>query len=506
MNHRRTEGYVLITVMMLSAVIMIMVLITTQVSMGAMRSTRNEAQKSQAFYQAQSGVERAARNIRGLMGQRLPANIVNDQLAAQWLVTQLGTMSGQTAGAGRYQVQSGTALNGTQTMLVLTAQGYGPADGSTRRIQTSFAIKLLSETDPLHPMVGNAPAALTVTGNSSINGAAPVAGDNAVSLIRHNFTCPPSLAGANACTKSATDPDRYTLKYVGTVPQAFEVGKMVRPTQVAAGSTSEERYMVESINRQTGEVKLTVISDFIRLSNGSGTRRTFNASGNIEMQERADVPALLIPPDSSFSNVSSNVSSACTIYACERYTLSSNGLFNLVAGMSKADLEARFQLLNQAYPGMYNTTGTAVCTPPTQWLKLSSSMVNLRECPNPQMIIVDARGKSSIDIDLPTKASFRGLLYVLGDNNTNVKVASNVGFAGSVIIDNGQGGLDLRGTGNFNIDCADTQIEDGLKKNPKLCYDASIMAAVKTMYIDQVLTYRRLDMLVNGENWQEVGQ
>ena len=82
------------------------------------------------------------------------------------------------------------------------------------------------------------------------------------------------------------------------------------------------------------------------------------------------------------------------------------------------------------------------------------------------------------------------------------KVASNLGFAGGVIIDNGSAGFDMTGTGNFNTAC-DTP-DDPLKKIAKLCYDKDMLSDVRSKYIDLILSEWVVDFNFTGTTWQEV--
>lgn len=508
----RTQGFVLITAIVVSALLLTMLLAVTTVVMSARRTTASETIKTQAFYAAQSGMERAWAKGTLQKNIEVPANITTSAEGAAWLATQLG-LTGALGQGGSYVVTATSSAPTATTLvpnpdatLVLSSAGKGPKAGR-RRITLSFPVKVIKQDSDPGPMIATAPAALSITGNSSIGGSAPVTGDTGLSLATHTMTCPVTFAGGATCTKSKLSPPQYTLKYKGAIPALLTRGAQLRPTQVASGQTSEERYIVDKIDPVTGEIVLNVLSDFIGNSNGTSTRRTFSATSDIVFQQRTEVPALLIPPDASFTNVSNNVRNVCTLYACERYTMSSDDLFKSIMGGDKATIEARFQQINTTTAGTYRTGSTAPCTNAISWLKLTSNTVSVNECTNPQMLIIDARNMTgTINIDVGTQQSFHGLLYILGNNNTPVKATSNLGFAGGVIIDNGSAGFDMAGTGNFNTECLTADSPTVGNKTAKLCYDKSMLGKVRTDYIDLILSKRILDFTITNQTWKEVAQ
>lgn len=503
----------MVMALIVALIVTVMVSITATMSLSAYRTTRTESQKGQAFFAAQSGLERATARAKQLdveASAGLARTINTNVLAAQWLADRLG-LTGTLPG-GTYTVTASVTAGSTSTapaLLTLTSQGYDPGTRGTRRLQISFPVTVLRRTQTFSPLIGAAPAALTVTGNSRINGNAPITGEAGAAGDTHLMSCPPAFAGAATCTRSQSSPPQYTLQYKGGVPSTFQPGVMLRPTQVGTNEKSEERYVVESVSA-TGQVVMTVLSDYISTQNGAGFRnRTFASSGDIAMREINTVPALLLPPGADFSNVSANVRAACDMSECSRYTISPDDLFKSVMGDTKDNTQALFERLGN---GMYDTDGTAECTPPVKWLEMGKAgtqvnhtTANLRECTTPQLLVVDAREQESLTLNLPTQAAFRGLLYVIAKPGVNVSVQGNVGFAGAMILDNGNGGIDLLGNGQFNEDCEAIRIGNGRNlTTPKLCYDSDIMAEVRQRYIDDVLSLNDLDLTLNSQNWREV--
>lgn len=507
----RDSGYVLVTALTLSVLLILMVAVSTNMALTSTRSTATETRKVQAFYVAQSGMERALAQLNILQTTKVPTTVKSNAEAAQWLTVQLSALSGTLPSAGSFSIAGDFKPGAKSTdpaILTLFSTGTAVNGGGTRRITMEFPVVLNTDSRTPGAMTGMAPAALTVTGNSSINGASPIAGETNPTGTIHTMTCPVALRQLGTCQRKPGDPDKYVMKYKNAVPPTFQAGKMLRPTKIAAGQTSEERYLVDRVDPATGEVELSVISDYIAQSSGGFVNRTFSATEDILMQERNDVPALLVPPGTSFSSMSANVRDTCSTYACEHYTMSSDSMFKMIMGGTKTDVEQMFQNANRDVPGTYNTSGTAGCGIGAQWLKLSGTSANLNQCTNPQLIVIDGRGKSSVNVDIPPQKNFRGLLYVLADPGVSVKVAGNVGFAGAMMLDNGNGGIDLNGNAGFNTDCYDEQAEDNLKKTPKLCYDAEILGKVRSGYIDTFFNdgFAVAKTAGSAKSWAEVGQ
>lgn len=508
----RTQGFVLITALVVSALLLTMLMAVTIAVMSARRTTASEAIKTQAFYAAQSGMERAWAKGNLQKNIEVPAGITTSAQGAAWLATQLN-LTGALGRGGSYVVTATSSAPTTTTLipnpdatLTLTSAGRGPNAGR-RRITLSFPVRVIKQDSDPGPMIGTAPAALSITGNSSIGGSAPITGDIGAVIATHTMNCPVAFAGGATCTKSKLSPPQYTLKYKGAIPAVLTRGAHLRPTQVTTGQTSEERYIVDKIDPATGEVTLNVLSDFIANNNGTNSRRTFSATSDITFQQRTDVPALLIPPDANFSNVSNNVRNVCITYTCERYTMNSSDLFKSIMGGDQTTIETQFKNINNSVPGTYRTGGNAPCSNTISWLKVTSNTVSVSECPTPQMLIVDARTmRGSINIDIGSQQSFHGLLYILGNNDTPVKATSNLGFAGGVIIDNGTAGFDMAGTGNFNTECLTADSPTVGNKTAKLCYDKAMLSKVRTDYIDLILSKRILDFTITSQTWKEVAQ
>lgn len=511
------QGFALLTAILLIAIIMAMLTATLSMTMGGLRNTGAEQKKNQAFYVAQSGMSRAlarARDFKIEGSESLPASVNTNQAAGEWLAQRLNGMSGQLP-SGRFTVVA-TSSTPAATVAVpkppatvtLISRGWSPRDRSLRVVRTQFDVTVTLPNDQPDPMIGAAPAALTITGSSSINGAAPIAGVTGGLGNTHNMSCPPALAAGAACVKSGSSPNRYTMNYSGTVPSSFVLGKVVRPTTVGPGQRSEERYIVSKIDGNS--VTMTVLSDYIDEVNGY-SQRTFPATGTIAMREVNSMPALLMPPGAEFTSMSNNVQNVCATYSCEHYTMSSADLFKATMGGEPAEIEAKFQSLQNsgAIGEVYSSSTTVGCESRLRWVKLGSgSSVNIKECNPPQMVIVDGRNSngSSLDINIPSQDTFRGMLYVMAKPGTQIKMTGNVGYAGALIADNGAAGIDMTGNGNFNEDCAAETVTDGLKKTPKLCYDDDILVQTRETYLNAIIRKRKVEYNVSASNWSEIAE
>lgn len=509
--NRGQSGYALVAALGLTVILMLFVSLSVTASLRARTTTAREGQKTQAFYAAQTGLERAISLGTKLKNYVLPPTYTTSRQAADWLAAKITAMSGTVPG-GTFTVTATVTDGATSTapaMLTISSEGTTVGGGSTRLVRTSFPITVTKLSQDVGPLLASAPAALTITGNSGINGSAPIAGVTGAAGATHNMSCPVQFQAGATCQKSSIDPEKYTLTYTGTVPSEFKPGKILRPTTVASGQTSEERYIVEAV--QGNSVKMTVLSDYIRNQTGPGQRRTFSSSGNIAMQELNNVPALMMPVDTDFSKISANVRDVCSTYECGHYTLTPDQLFRAIMGYSKDEMLAKFTAMDDTRPGSLNTSGTLNCSGPSaQWMTISGSRstANISQCANPKLTVIDARNSTSstLDINIPTQQSYHGLLYVIAKPGVPIKMTGNVGFAGAVIMDNGSGGLDMTGTGNFNTDCKDVQLEDGLKKTPKLCYDVDNLANIRNDYIQTYFTDTLINVEVKAARWQEVGQ
>ncbi|RJF75274.1 hypothetical protein D3875_01875 [Deinococcus cavernae] len=502
------QGFALIAALGLITILMLLIMITTSVSLQATRSNSAERQKGRAFYVAQSGLERAIDTVRRKDGSVMPATVNSNLTSAQWLAAQINNMEAALPGAGTFKVTATAAAGATAAdpaVLTLTSTGTLVNSAAIRAVEAKIKVNINKVSLTSNPMVAKAPAALTVTGlMSSINGSAPIAGDNEGAGLTHKFKCPATLlAAGGTCNKSSSAPDKYTLTFQGSIPSTFTEGAILRPTSVTSSQRSEERYVTTSINKSTNAVEMTVLSDYIQdTSVASGyTRRTFNGNTDIAMQEINSIPAILMPVGGDLSKVSANVKNVCNTYECMHYTMSPNDLFASIMGGTKDQTMQRFK-----DAGMYTENNFAPCSQPAVWMRLGVSTASLSECTTPQLMVIDARGLSgsTLDLNLPSQDAFRGMLYVISDKSMSISMQGNGSFAGAVVMDIGNGSFSMNGTGNFNMDCKDTQAEDGTKKTPKLCYDEAIMAQVNTNYLNTVLTQTLGVFKYRQAEWNEV--
>ena len=504
-QRRRTQpeqGYALVAVLVLVVVMAGMISAAEHASVSSLRAAGTDYRRAQAFYAAQAGLERAEALANA---SKNDVSARTDLGAAQALAQVINNKSQSFGVGGRYVLEAAALSASDGAILRLRSRGYAPGDVATRRLEIAMRVKAQVDL-PTTPLLANAPAALSVTGNSSINGSAPIAGETGNTSLLHTMQCPPSLNLGGSCRMKTSLPPRYTLTYKGAIPAAFEKGAHLRPTTVGYGETSEERYVVEEVNRVTGEVTMLAVSDLIKTSTGSLRSRTFPGTGDIVTKELANTPAVLAPPGMNFGSQSANVRQVCTVYECSHYSLSSDALFMSVLGGSKDEIEDSFK----AVPGIYNQTGVSNCGTRVEWMKLRSSNLSLKQCSSSQLSIVDMRGQNSLNMTIiddatgsTNKTTFRGLLYILADPGVSVKFAANSGFAGALVVDNGNGGLDLRGTGNFNMDC-DLDVDEDLKKTAKLCYSDRLLSPLRSAYENSGVFTAKARVKLNAQTWKEI--
>ncbi|WP_027482325.1 pilus assembly PilX family protein [Deinococcus pimensis] len=517
MNTQRQHGFALALVLSLMIVIGLLVTATAVMSASGLRATTNDAARSQAFFAAQTGLQRAR--------AKLNNSLVSGLTGAQ-LVTNLDSYDNVTDGAFKGTVDGGsftvtatattTATGGT--VIVLSSEGNDPNTVGNSKIETQY--ELIAPPTLPSTLTMNAPATLTITSKSKVTGDAPAAGKkNNKPAAGNNYT----ITCTAPCARTGSPAEmQVTYAKSGTVTdlKAGQYLDMGDPYETIAADgqtktvvTPYQRYFVKSA---------TMSSATLVPINESETRQTFNydknsktwtpsATASVVTNELSTTPTKMYLRDGVDSIITSGpldgngtgLASCASPYNCSGSTINRNDMFKFVFGV---DIDVLKQTLGSSF---INPSDTAACTMAFHFT--TSNKIPACYSNDPRVVVMDLRGQTGTQVvDLTGSTTFKGLLYVIADSN--VKIANNASFAGALVLDvPSTASGDASGTGNFqqSADCSEIiQVKTGNNskdEKPKACYNEAYINTAKSRLGSITLpstTAPTLKWL--AETWREV--
>lgn len=488
---RREEGYILVLALTVMLILGLMLSTLVASTISASRSTGLERGRTQAFYAAQSGLERITRHLND-RSQLLTTDNA-DTAAGQLIVPSFETGSVTT---GAFTVDM-TKKNSTQTIAVvhLKSTGTNVDSGATRILEGDVQVLVQGANTGLY-----APAALITTGDIKNNGAAPVSGEvvpiiTGVSKTRI-FNCSSgSPVGGNTPCKTVTGGlNTYTLTTQSIAPQVPPA-----PGTLFTDATGQQ-YSAQKVTT-TGTTPLTSTVTLVAMNENPASALTVTSLNNQLVSNpqvsltQSDFQAMSSPVGSSLAAASANTSGVCLTYGCSNYNFSPSALFQMIFGTTKEAFKARMQ-----ERGTYYSSGTPDCNARIVWVVTNSFDNN---CPSiataPKVLIIDASTANTGNVQIKTDNTFYGFIYVI--SGTNVSLAGNGTYVGSVISETSIDASNFQQTtvvGNGSSDCPNTGT-----KPAKICYKTSIAQLMNTEVQNSFRVYK-VSRLPNS--WTEGSQ
>lgn len=483
----KSDGFILVTVLSMAVLMVIILVVASTFALSARQSVTAEAQKIPAFYAANAGLERSMARINALIypGQTIGtttqlyrdapvADVAKDLAARLSSTSNLATSDGSVSG-GTFRVAATWTGGAT---VALKSEGTGTAGGK-RTILLSYIINASS-------LKASAGAAVTSTGGATLSGQATVNGlTGAVATTGFTIAC--SVTTGNNCN-SQSSPRVYSVTVPSTGQPLPVVGDNItyQPnTTDPSYAMGDALYKVTKVDTATRTVELTAINETVNVSTGSGSSKKVTATdvpltAGAKLATTTEVAALLAYNGSNTNG--SNTSGSCAAYACGSLSTDPSKLFEATFGVTKDQFQTDLHdPLLDAHRFLTTDECSSVSGGSTvQWLTPafnSSGTINLKDCNTPRILIINAPDmKNGITLDL-NNGVFRGLLYVIGNNQT-VNIAGNAGsFDGAVIVETGTNSgsnptFTVSGNGKTNI------CPNGAASDPKICYDPAALAAI----------------------------
>ncbi|PJI54403.1 hypothetical protein CTI14_15945 [Methylobacterium radiotolerans] len=154
------QGFALIASLSVLAIILILVMMSATVSLRSRTTNAFESRKTQAFYVAQSGLERAIFKAVRLNNKDLPATVTTNEQAAIWVASQLNGTTG-TLPSGSFTVSTSVVAGATATdpaKITVVSEGTTLSSTSVRRVSSAFPVKInLTTPAATSPMIASAP-------------------------------------------------------------------------------------------------------------------------------------------------------------------------------------------------------------------------------------------------------------------------------------------------------------------------------------------------------------
>lgn len=479
-------------VLLVGVVLMLLVSTTLVVSFSTTRTTTDETQKIQAFYAANTGVERTLARIKRA---RSSASSTTASGAAALLVAAANTNSSVTLPeGGSYSVSVSAATPGADGLVPLTivSTGRNTAQNATRRMVYRLKVRL---TPPSGNLGLFAPAAITTTGGGVNSGNAPIQGVSGSANLARSFTvtCAPAAGTVDICA-GVGSPATYTVTASGVMPS---VGQMITYTDSAKRTL---QYRVSAV--QGNSVTLVAINERLVTavsSNGNRVTTTVTTSPLKNLTALAPttgVPAVLTYYQSDGTRTNgSNTDSTCGVYGCYSFDVPPSELFKFIFGVDKTTFKTG--LGSAALTTYDRCPGPLDLTVPTvQWLTASGN-VSLTNCDTPRVLVVEATG-GSFTVSL-NNSTFKGLLYVINDGA--IRFQGNGTIGGALIAETGTATsnpeVNIAGTAKIGV-CGQSGNHD-----PKACYDREVLDTLVDDLTAQVSLSRPPAVDPEDDAWSE---
>jgi|GEM_PF-4188011 len=517
MRTEKSSGFILVAVLLIIVTIGILSLTLSMVSVTSLRSTTDETRRLQAFYSANTGLERTYARIKSMSNAGTVTSI--DQLASS-----LGTTTGSVPG-GSFTVTPSVVSRTTRGgELALRSTGKDTAASAERVVETTVSVELGTPGN-----VGvYAPAAFTTTGDTVNSGNAPIAGSSDPdpnSNLDYGFTCSPASTG-NQCVGSGS-PATYSVTLTsGTVcnpktlvgagsENCLNIGEYItHPSNTGA------RYVVTGI--EGNDVTLKAISE-LRATTREECRRergvmtcspvitgyepaplSHDGSNTLTLRREDSVASIMYYNSSASPTLNgTQASGTCTTYACTTFSFPPSSLFEMTFGTDKSTFYAGLPAASKSTADACNTVTWAAVTDTTVHMSnCTTTDASGNTTPMPRVLIIDTRAATGDQVQVKLNSgTFHGLLYVIGDNR-QISFTGNGTFAGAMIAETGTGTSNpaARVSGSANVQaCTGTSQHD-----PKLCYDAAVLARLSNALVDWVSVPSKTVVERVTYSWKEV--
>lgn len=483
-----TEGFVLVMVLSMAVLIAVILTVASTFAIASRQTVTAEAQKIPAFYAANAGLERAMAKLQSLLqpGRTLlnSTTLYKDStvdLVAADLATRLGSVdnlvstSGSVAG-GTFRVTATPRSGGT---VELRSEGAGTTGGK-RSIILAYVINQST-------LKATAGGALTATGPATISGNSPVQGTTGA-VATTGFTVACTVSSGTTCT-SQSAPAIYQITVPNTGQPLPNVNDNVTylpdPVNDPSYAMGDALYKVTKVDPVTRAVELTAINETVKVTTGNGSNKktvdkVVSLTNGARLATTTEVAAVLTYKEAATSN-GSTTSTSCDVYTCGYLSTDPTKLFEATFGVTKTQFKT--DLHDPLYDAHRFLTNDECSTVPggstVQWLTPTvnaSGTVNLVNCTASRILIIDApQVTNGLTINL-NNGVFKGLLYVIG-NNQKINISGNAGsFDGAVIVETGtdaQGNpmFTLSGTAKSNV-CP----PGATSVAAKICYDPAVLS------------------------------
>ncbi|THF88383.1 hypothetical protein E7T09_04035 [Deinococcus sp. KSM4-11] len=481
------------TVLAMAVLIGVILVVASTFALSARQTVTAEAQKIPAFYAANAGLERAMAKISALItptqtvakyglastGKLYRDSLTNDVAA---------DLADRLNGTGNLATSKGTVAGGT---FIVTASTKGSSTvelksvgsggtGGKRTILLSYLITASTLKDATA-------GALATTGGSTVSGGANIVGTTGAVGTGSVVTCAES-SGGNCVSPSS--PAVYAVTWpLATLPKVGDnVTYAPDPATDPNYYKGDALYKVTKVDTATGAVELSAVNEIINVATTSGKKTTVTAqpvplSSPAKLAVTTEVPAILSYLSSP--DAKGQAGSSCTVYTCGYLSTDPSKLFDATFGESKTKF--RGDLADSTLTKAITTSDlcpSGSTDSKVQWLEptsLNGGQLSLTPCDTPRILVVNvpaincaANNPSCITINL-NSGGFKGLLYIIG-NDQSVQINGSAGsFAGGVIIETGTKSdatnppASLAGTAKVGY-CGST--------DAKVCYDANILSSL----------------------------
>ncbi|GHF48704.1 Tfp pilus assembly protein PilX [Deinococcus metalli] len=491
-GRRNSEGFVLVTVLAMAVLIGVILVVASTFALSARQTVTAEAQKIPAFYAANAGLERAMAKISALItptqtvtttnlastGKLYRDSLTNDvaiDLANRLNTTNnLANSSGSVSG-GTFKV---TAVAKGGSSVELTSVGTGTTGGK-RTVLLSYLITATTLKDA-------AAGALATTGPGGVSGSANVVGASGTVGAGSTISC--TISAGTTCT-STSSPAVYQVTWpTATLPALNDnVTYAPDPANDPNYYMGDAMYKVTKVNTSTGAVELTAVNEIVNVATTNGnkttvTSKTVPLSNASKLATTTEVAAILSYKSSP--DAKGNAAGSCTTYTCGYLSTDPAKMFEATFGVTKTKF--RSDLADSTLTKALTTADSCPSLSTdsrVQWLEptsLNGGQLSLTPCDTPRVLVINlptigcnTNNQSCITLNL-NNGGFKGLLYVIG-NNQSVKIDGNAGsFAGGVVIE----------TGTNSDSNPPTSIAGNAKTgycgttDAKICYSASILSGL----------------------------